>query len=195
MAGFCGSRLTEDSASSSSWLQLMGRVAAYSCHVPEAILNFQRRIDLPPIIVWDALVDPDLLAGWLGEVRISADGSPGIRILWPGSESRQSTTGNVTAVEAPRRLRIETDNRGIIECTLATIPGGLRGSSTELDLRIDAGIENAFVTNVRNEWQTSLDRLERLLHGYPVDWANLDEQSDGTTGVGGTSGRSVNSPD
>jgi uncharacterized protein YndB with AHSA1/START domain len=173
----------------------MGRVAAYSYPVPEAILNFHRRIDLPPIIVWDALVDPDLLAGWLGEVRIFADGSPSIRILWPGSESRQPTTGTVTAVEVPRRLRIETDNRGIIECTLATIPGGLRGSSTELALRIDAGIEHAFATKVRNEWQTSLDRLEGLLHGHPFDWGSLDTKSDGTTGVGGTSGRSVNSPD
>ena len=96
--------------------------------------------------------------------------------------------------EHARRLRIETDNRGIIECTLLSIPGGLRGSSTELTLRVDVEIEPAFATKVRDEWQTSLDRLERLLHGHPVDWTNLDDQSDGTTGVGGTSGRSVNSP-
>lgn len=158
-------------------------------------MDFQRTIDLPPVIVWDALVDPDLLAGWLGDVRILSTESHDFHILWPGADARQSTAGTVTAFEVLRRLRIETDNRGTIECVLRSIPGGFRGSSTELQLRIAAGIEPAFATKLRDEWQTSLDRLERLLHGHPVDWANLDERSDGTTGVGGTSGRSVNSSD
>ena len=162
--------------------------------MPVADLILQRTIDLAPIIVWDALVDPDLLAGWLGEVRIFSTGSPHFHILWPGADARQSTAGTVAEFEAPRRLRIETDNRGTIECTLVGIPGGPRGSSTELTLRVDVRIDPAFATKVRDEWQTSLDRLERLLHGHPVDWTNLDDQSDGTTGVGGTSSRSVNSP-
>ena len=162
--------------------------------MPVADLIFTRTIDLPPIIVWDALIDPDLLAGWLGEVRMFSTESPRFHILWPGTDARQSTAGMVVEFEAPRRLRIETDNRGIIECTLLSIPGGLRGSTTELTLRVDVEIEPAFATKVRDEWQTSLNRLERLLHGHPVDWANLDDQSDGTTGVGGTSSRSVNSP-
>ena len=162
--------------------------------MPAADLILQRTIDLPPIIVWDALIDPDLLAGWLGEVRIFSTDSPRFHILWPGADARQSTAGTIVVFEHARRLRIETDNRGIIECTLLSIPGGLRGSSTELTLRVDVEIEPAFATKVRDEWQTSLDRLERLLHGHPVDWTNLDDQSDGTTGVGGTSDRSVNSP-
>ena len=162
--------------------------------MPVTDLIFQRTIDLPPIIVWDALIDPDLLAGWLCEVRIFSSESPRLRILWPGADARQSTAGTVLEFEAPRCLRVETDNRGIIECTLLGIPGGLRGSSTELTVRVNVGIEPAFATKVSNEWQTSLNRLERLLHGHPVDWTNLDDQSDGTTGVGGTSGRSVNSP-
>ena len=162
--------------------------------MPDADLILQRTIDLPPIIVWDALIDPDLLAGWLGEVRIFSTDSPRFHILWPGAGARQSTAGTVVEFEAPRRLCIETDNRGIIGCTLVSIPGGLRGSSTELTLRVDVEIELAFATKVRDEWQTSLNRLERLLHGHPVDWTNLDDQSDGTTGVGGTSSRSVNSP-
>ena len=162
--------------------------------MPVTDLIFQRTIDLPPIIVWDALIDPDLLAGWLGEARIFSTELPRFRILWPGADVRQSTAGTVAEFGAPRRLRVETDNRGIIGCTLLSIPGGLRGSSTELTLRVDVGIEPAFATKARDEWQTSLNRLEALLHGHPVDWTNLDDQSDGTTGVGGTSGRSVNSP-
>jgi uncharacterized protein YndB with AHSA1/START domain len=174
--------------------------------VPVADQILQRTIDLPPVIVWDALVDPDLLAGWLGEVRVlSSDqsaGQPGrparpmrtFEFRWPGSSPGQSTIGTVSVLEAPRRLRVETDNRGRIEFTLMSIAGGLRGSSTELELRIDSGIEPVFATTVRDEWQTSLDRLEQLLHGHPVDWANLHTQSDGSTGEDGTSGRSVNSP-
>jgi uncharacterized protein YndB with AHSA1/START domain len=174
--------------------------------VPVADLILQRMIDLPPVIVWDALVDPDLLAGWLGEVRMLPSGqsagesdptarpAPTFEFRWPGSGPTQSTTATVSALHPPRLLRVETDNRGCIEFTLMSIPGGLRGSSTELVLRVDSGIEPAFATTVRNEWQTSLDRLEQLLHGHPVDWANLDTRSDASAGVGGTSGRSVNSP-
>ncbi|MHC5796786.1 SRPBCC domain-containing protein [Lacisediminihabitans sp. FW035] len=161
--------------------------------MPAADLNFERTIDLPPVIVWDALVDPDLLAGWLGEVRRDTAGSTGFHILWPGVDARQSTAGSVAELDAPRHLRVVTDNRGVIECWLASVAGGLRGSSTELHLRIASGIEPAFATRVRDEWETSLDRLERLLHGHPVDW-DLDERSEGTTGVGGTFDRSVNSP-
>ena len=163
-------------------------------------------IDLPPVIVWDALVDPDLLVGWLGEVRMfpsdqsaarsdpTARPAPAFEFRWSGSGPSQSTTAIVSALHPPRLLRVETDNRGRIEFSLVSIPGGLRGSSTELVLRVYSGIEPAFTTTVRNEWQTSLDRLEQLLHGHPVDWANLDTRSDGSAGVGGTPGRSVNSP-
>ncbi|WP_185203377.1 SRPBCC family protein [Glaciihabitans sp. INWT7] len=170
--------------------------------MPAAELIFQRTIDLPPVIVWDALVDPDLLAGWLGEVRMlpaaHADETDtevlAFELRWPGSGAGQSTTATVSEIEAPRRLRVDTDNRGRIEFILGSIPGGFRGSSTELELRVDSGIEPAFATAVRGEWQTSLDRLERLLHGHPVDWAKVASHSDGTTGVGGTTARSVNSP-
>ena len=169
-------------------------------------LVLRRRIDLPPVIVWDALVDPDLLAGWLGEVRmLPSDHSPGnsgrtarplsaFEFRWPGSSPGRLITGTVSALQAPRLLRVETDNRGRIEFTLVSIVGGFRGLSTELELRVDSSIQLSSATTVRNEWQTSLDRLEQLLHGHPVDWANLHTQSDGSTGEGGTSGRSVNSP-
>ena len=174
--------------------------------MPVADLIFQRTIDLPPVIVWDALVDPDLLVGWLGEVRMLATEQATVRpdraarpvrafeVRWPGSSPRQSTTATVSALQAPRLLRVETDNRGRIEFTLVSVAGGFRGLSTELELRVDPGIEPAFATTVRNEWQTSLDRLEQLLHGHPVDWVTLDTRSEGSAGVGGTSGRSVNSP-
>ncbi|MET4704374.1 SRPBCC domain-containing protein [Frigoribacterium sp. UYMn621] len=170
--------------------------------MPAAELIFQRMIDLPPVVVWDALVDPDLLAGWLGDVRMlpsaRSEGTDGgaiaFELLWPGSGAGKSTTATVSALEAPRRLRVDTDNRGRIEFLLDSIPGGLRGSSTRLELRVDSGIEPAFATAVRAEWQTSLDRLEKLLHGHPVDWAKVASHSDGTTGVGGTTARSVNSP-
>jgi len=162
--------------------------------VSAADLKFQRTIDLPPIIVWDALVDAELLAGWLGDVqRISLE-SPRVRITWPGADARQSTLGTVTVFDAPRRLRIETDNRGTIECTLTNLAGGLRGSHTELGLRIDAGIEPAFASTIRDEWETNLDRLELLLKGQPADWTAIDVRSSGRA-VRSTSDRSVNSPD
>ena len=162
-------------------------------------------IDLPPVIVWDALVDPDLLAGWLGEVRmLPSDHSLGdsrrtarslsaFEFRWPGSGPGRLVRGTVSALQAPRLLRVETDNRGRIEFTLVSSVGGFRGSSTELELRVDSSIQLSSVTTVRDEWQTSLDRLEQLLHGHPVDWVNLDTRSDGSAGVGGASGRSVNS--
>jgi uncharacterized protein YndB with AHSA1/START domain len=168
-------------------------------------LVLRRIIDLPPVIVWDALVDPDLLAGWLGEVRmLPSDHSAGnsgstarplsaFEFRWPGSSPARVITGTVSALQAPRLLRVETDNRGRIEFTLVSIVGGSRGLSTELELRVDSSIQLSSATTVRDEWQTSLDRLEQLLHGHPVDWVNLDTRSDGSAGVGGASGHSVNS--
>ncbi len=162
--------------------------------MPVADLIFQRTIDLPPAIVWDALVDPELLAGWLGEVRIIPTDPPTVRVVWPGPEERHSTSGTVTDLEAPLRLGLETDNRGRIDVTLVSIPGGLRETSTELELRVGPGIEAAFAGRVRREWNTSLDRLVDVLHGHPVDWAVVGASPEGTAGFDGGFGRSLNTP-
>lgn len=152
-----------------------------------APLIFRRTIDLPPVIVWDAFVDPELLAGWLGQVRIIPTKPTTFRLLLPDTDvdtgSARRGSGTVTELEVPRRIRVETDHFGRIDCTLASVPGGLRGSSTALELRVDIGIEPAFASGAKAQWEVILDRLEALLRGHPVNWRTASERTAGSPGA------------
>lgn len=107
--------------------------------------DLERLIDLPRPIVWDALLDPVLVEGWLhpterllaGDVRERADPLPGASAVLE------------TVLEPYGRLRFELDERD----------GGTRGTSTILRLQA-AGAG----------WEDRIDDLENLLRGHPVDW-------------------------
>jgi hypothetical protein len=107
-----------------------------------------RRIDLPRAIVWDALLDPVLVEGWLhptarllgGDVRERVDPAPG------------ATAVLATVLESFGELRFELDE----------LEGGTRGTSTAFRL----GAERAA------GWSDRIDDLENLLRGHPVDWGD-----------------------
>lgn len=50
--------------------------------MPGTELHFEHEIDLPANVVWDALVDPVLLEGWLGAVDPSPLSSDQVTIEW-----------------------------------------------------------------------------------------------------------------
>jgi hypothetical protein len=109
--------------------------------------NLERLIDLPRSIVWDALLDPVLVEGWLhptarliaGELRERVEPAPGVRAVLD------------TVLEPFGRVRVELDERD----------GGTRGSSTFLRLEA-AG----------SGWEDRIDGLENLLRGHPVEWGD-----------------------
>lgn len=138
--------------------------------VSSADLVFERTIELPPVIVWDALVDLDLLAGWLGEVRLHPTDPAAFILFWSAADASPETRGTVTSFRPARQLAVDTNNRGSVEFLLSPVPGGLRGTSTDLVLRVNLGVEPAFAGRAREAWETNLDRLLEVLSGRPVDW-------------------------
>ena len=113
----------------------------------------ERRIDLPRSIVWDALLDPVLVEGWLHPTARLLAGDVGERI----DPAPDHTAVLATALEPFGELRFELDEQD----------GGTRGTSTLLRLSA-AGAG----------WADRLDDLENLLRGHPVRWGDpsIDER-------------------
>lgn len=112
----------------------------------EGVAVLERQIDMPRSIVWDALVDPVLVEGWLDPVARLVDGDV--------SERRDPEPGDVavlaTVLEPFGELRFELRER----------EGGTRGTSTLL--RVSAPSLAG--------WNDRVDDLENLLRGHPVEW-------------------------
>jgi len=137
-------------------------------------LVFERQIELSPAIVWDALVDAELVSGWLAEASIEPVEGGRYDLVWLYSIDQPPTSGTIQTLVEGELLAIGTDNRGQIVFALEEIPGGGRGSSTQLTLTVAVELDTAFVPRVRANWMISLDQLEELLRGHPVDWENWD---------------------
>jgi uncharacterized protein YndB with AHSA1/START domain len=142
-------------------------------------LTFERQIDLPPGVVWPALVDPDLLAGWFADVgqRRGADGR--IQLSWPDGAGSPPTKLLVRQQIDNERLSVSTDNRGLISVELEPHDGGLRGTWTLLKLSVILFGEATDLPKAEAEWSLALNRLEELLHGRPVDWASVRQPAPG----------------
>jgi uncharacterized protein YndB with AHSA1/START domain len=139
-------------------------------------LEFARDYDLPPSIVWDALVDEDLVEGWLAAARIEPRLGGLYWLNWQSGSTLSSTNGTIIRFEPPDagregRLGIETDNVGTLEFSLAGTPGGTRGSGTLLRLRILVDTDPRLQASTHAYWQSNFDQLEDLLRGHPVDWS------------------------
>ena len=139
-----------------------------------AELEFERRLEFPPAIVFDALIDADLLGGWLAHTVVEPHLGGSYDLVWLNSTSFPPTHGTITEFDEPNRLSIDTDNRGGFHFQLEPQVGGPRGTSTLLTVRVSVSVDVAFIPRVTADWQSSLDQLDALLRGHPVDWANWD---------------------
>ncbi len=137
-------------------------------------LVFERSLEFPPSVVFDALIEPDLLVGWLAEADVEPQLGGCYDLVWLTSSSYPPTRGTITTLEEPELLEIETDNRGDLSFRLASRPGGPFGTTTALVTTVRATVDAAFVPRVKADWLSSLDQLDALLRGQPVDWANWD---------------------
>ncbi|HEY9498314.1 MAG TPA: SRPBCC domain-containing protein [Terrimesophilobacter sp.] len=137
-------------------------------------LEFEREFEFPPAIVFDALVDPELIAGWLGEASVDPRQGGHYDLVWLTSGSFPPTFGTITDILEPSFLTIATDNRGEVGFRLEEVPGGSRGTSTVLRVSVRVVVDAAFVARIRADWLSNLDQLSELLRGHPVDWANWD---------------------
>ncbi|MBX3091926.1 MAG: SRPBCC domain-containing protein [Cryobacterium sp.] len=142
---------------------------------PELVeLEFVRRLEFPPSIVFDALIDAELIVGWLAHADVDAIVGGSYDLVWLTSSSFPPTRGTITHLEEPTALTVDTDNRGSFHFELETFEGGPRGTSTILTTSVTVSLDSAFVPRVSADWQSNLDQLDALLRGHPVDWSNWD---------------------
>ena len=149
-------------------------------------MDLVREIDLPRVIVWDALVDPELVSGWLAQAEIEPVAGGIYNLVWTHRPTYADTFGRIALLQHPERLHVDTTNLGRIEFSLESVEGGFRETGTRLRVTIDLAAEGAddLVTTapvstdqIVADWMTNLDQLEELLHGRPTDWRSWRQQS------------------
>jgi len=148
--------------------------------VPTSEVQLSREYDLPVAIVWDALVDEDLVEGWLATARVEPRVGGHYWLDWQSGIRPAPTSGTITAFAPPGspegcRLGIETDNLGILDFTLTPTPDGTRGSGTLVTLHLLVDIEPRLLASTRAHWKTNFDQLGDLLRGHPVDWSTWQQ--------------------
>ncbi|HEV7951000.1 MAG TPA: SRPBCC domain-containing protein [Glaciihabitans sp.] len=133
-----------------------------------------RRIDMPPSIVWDCLIDDDLVSGWLAEASIEPVVGGRYNLHWQGGFSLADTTGRITELIARQVLCIETSNIGLVTIELAETRGGTRGRMTTITLTLRDHTDPRFTASSIAHWNCNFDQLEELVLGRPVDWATWE---------------------
>jgi uncharacterized protein YndB with AHSA1/START domain len=139
------------------------------------VLRFERVYTLPREIVWDALVDSDLISGWLAEADVEPRIGGRFDLDWSHFEPGFRTDGEIIELIGLRTVVVDTSNFGRTTLTLDEVEGGPRGSSTLLTVDVHAIADPQFSGMISATWRISLEQLERLLHGHPVNWASWTE--------------------
>ncbi|TPW76033.1 hypothetical protein [Schumannella soli] len=112
-----------------------------------------RTIDLPPGIVWEALIDPVLVEGWLHPVHTLV-----------GADSI------VVAEDAEVLLEVEHAEFGRVRILLDAVDGGTRGTATVVTVELPEIGDVRFRPPIAAGWSVRLHQLADLLRGHPVDW-------------------------
>ena len=142
--------------------------------VAPVTLRLARDLEFPRVIVWDALVDADLVAGWLAEARIAPELGGDYALRWMLPPGAPETRGRIVALRRPERLEVDAPDLGL-RFDLDELRGGNRGTSTRLRLAVRLDLEPAGVAEATADWLTRLDQLRDLLYGHPVNWATWAE--------------------
>jgi uncharacterized protein YndB with AHSA1/START domain len=142
---------------------------------------FRRLIDMPALIVWDAVSDPDMVSGWLAEASIEQQEGGDFWFEWmtvPDRSIASASGGVVSRFEEGSAIDYSFLHEGEVTARfrirLHDVPGGPRDRQTELVVTV-SGVLPAGIANVlKASWRVHLDLLEDLVHGTPVDWATCE---------------------
>ena len=126
-------------------------------------------VDAPVATVWRCLVEPDLLARWLGDIAAFPEG------VAPGALGRFAWTGEV--VLAARILDVEPEQRFAFEWAEGILSG--RASSVEITLaEIDGCAQVHLVESgfpLEGDDSTRREALRSLAAGWTVELDELVE--------------------
>ena len=122
------------------------------------VIHLESDIDLPRAIVWEALVDPVLVEGWLHPSARLVEGSSPVEFREPDDPSQ------------PAVLEVVSPAFGVVRFELTRIAGGTRGEATHLALEV----RDTWGRRTDREalWVLRLDQLAWLVRGHPVDWVS-----------------------
>lgn len=138
-------------------------------------LRFERVVEFPRVIVWDALVDADLVSGWLAEAEIEPELGGDYVLRWVLEPGVPETRGRIVVQQRPECLEVDAADQSM-RFDLDEVPGGNRGTSTRLRLAVRRELEPAATARVKADWLTRLDQLRDLLYGHPVNWATWGDE-------------------
>lgn len=148
--------------------------APYCGLVASVPLIFERDYELPPAIVWDALVDADLVGGWLALATIDARPGGEYSLSWMRRSSAQVCAGRIVSLRPAEKLVVSLSAVGRLVFELEKLTGGSRGTSTRLRVTLETDADAPGVPIATADWLTNLEQLEELLRGRPVDWARWE---------------------
>lgn len=133
-------------------------------------VRLMQEYEFAPVIVWDALLDEDLVSGWLAEATITPEVGGEYNLVWQPPHPASTTFGRITVLQPLRRLHVDTNDSGRLEFVLEELEGGFRGTGTRFALAIAGETEELDPMQVRVDWTMRLAQLDELLRGRPVDW-------------------------
>jgi uncharacterized protein YndB with AHSA1/START domain len=138
----------------------------------QPLVHVERVLDFPVVIVWDALVDSDLVSGWLAEADVDPRIGGRFDLRWVPEQGVDDLYGEIVALDDGELLRVAAADGGSTTFTLAAVNGGSRGSSTLFGITVAADLAPAQISDLVATLETSLDQLVSLLFGHPVDWGD-----------------------
>jgi uncharacterized protein YndB with AHSA1/START domain len=139
-----------------------------------SVFSFQREYEFAPVIVWDALIDHDLVSGWLGEAKIDLVIGGRYDVRWVARPGGLALEGVIRQLDEAATLEVDSAERGSFLIELEAFEGGSRGVGTLVKVTVRTPTEAVFVAQTRADWLTGLEQLEELLHGHPVDWSRWE---------------------
>jgi len=125
-------------------------------------IRLEGDIDLPRAIVWEALVDPVLVEGWLHPSERLVEGTSPVGFREPDDPTE------------PAVLDVVSPVFGRVRIVLEPLGGGTRGEATRVVLEVSD--EWGRRSEREALWALRLAQLGELVRGRPVDWTEWPER-------------------
>ena len=127
----------------------------------------ERVVPYSAVIIWDALLDPVLADGWLGQLETEAVPEGRYCVVWPDREPhRADWFGRITRLVPGQRLSLHFQPHTEVTFELVTDAD----ASVRVRVRHRSYLSRSEALAVDEFWRRRLGYLAALLSGRPVDW-------------------------
>jgi uncharacterized protein YndB with AHSA1/START domain len=123
-------------------------------------LRFKRTIAASPAAVWEALVEPSMLKGWLAEAEFDARVGGDVHLVWPGMGEMR---GTVRACDEPSLIEYTWDESDGASLVRFEVFASSDAGSTLRLIHSGSSLEGA--AGFGAGWQSHLEALDVVLTG------------------------------